>query len=261
MTERVRKLFENPSGALLSIFYTAGYPEFDATVPICAALEEGGVDFIELGIPFSDPVADGPVIQASSYEAIRNGVTVASVIEQIREIRKSCEIPIFLMGYLNPIYQYGVERFVDDIAEAGADGVIIPDLPLRDYEAYYQKLFEERDLSNVFLVTPQTPEVRVRQLDQLSSGFLYIISSPSITGSNLAQDIQRDEYLQRIASYELTNKRIVGFGISDKESFDAVTQYTDGAIIGSAFIRRLDEYGVNKEKIIEFVRAIRGEVV
>ncbi|MCB0329355.1 MAG: tryptophan synthase subunit alpha [Bdellovibrionales bacterium] len=259
MTERVKNLFSDSSRRpLLSIFYTAGYPELDSTAPIFQILEKSGVDFVELGIPFSDPIADGPVIQQSSAIALDNGMNVAKVIAQVREIRESCEMPIFLMGYLNPALQYGFERFLDDISEAGADGVILPDLPLLDYERKYREEFEKRNLSNVFLITPQTPEERIRKLDELSTGFLYVVSSPSITGSKLQMNQQRDEYLSRVQGYNLKNPLIVGFGISDRESFLAVTQYTAGAIIGTAFIRLLEEHGIDERKIEEYIFSVKG---
>lgn len=259
MTERVQKLFEQTDKPLLSIFYTAGYPAKDDTRSICKALEDGGVDFIELGIPFSDPLADGPVIQRSSQQAIANGVTVPLVLEQLKAIREVSSVPIFLMGYLNPVFQYGFEKFIDDIARAGADGVIFPDLPVIDFERKYRKLFDERGLSNVFLITPQTSEERIRKLDELSNGFLYVVSSPSITGSNLDFTEQRDAYLKRVAGYSLKNPLVVGFGISDRESFQSVTKYAAGAIVGSAFIRHLEANGPDPDRIRKFISSFRGE--
>ena len=258
MTARVDQLFAQSSRSLLSIFFTAGFPERDSTVPICIALEQAGVDFVEIGIPFSDPIADGPVIQRSSAAALANGITVSQIIAQVAEIRKECSLPIFLMGYLNPILQYGVEKFLDQIALAGADGVILPDLPLIDYETKYQTFFLERELSNTFLITPQTPEARVRKLDRLSTGFLYVVSSPTITGSLLDVSEQRDQYLQRIKDYKLRNPLVVGFGISRYADVEAVSNYVSGVIVGTAFIKHLNEHGVQANTIRDFIQQLKG---
>ncbi|MCI5065586.1 tryptophan synthase subunit alpha [bacterium] len=254
---RVFEKEEQRTSPLLSVFYTAGFPEHCSTVEIARHLEEASVDFIEIGIPYSDPLADGPVIQRSSMRALENGMCVSRVIEQVREIRKECDLPIFLMGYYNPVLQFGVERFLDEIADAGADGVILPDLPLSVYSAQYEALFRERELSNVFLITPHTSEKRIRAFDEASSSFLYVVSSPSITGAITDAKEERDRYLARIEALSLRSPLIVGFGISDRESFTAVTRYADGAIVGTAFLRQLEEHGVEKEAIHRFVAEIR----
>ena len=258
MSKRLNKVFqERGDKPLLSIFYTAGFPSLDSTVEIGRALADAGVDFLEIGIPFSDPVADGPTIQESSGIALANGMTLPLLLEQVAELRKQVDIPLILMGYINPVIQYGVEKFFSDISASGVDGVILPDLPLHDLEERYQKICIEHDIATIFLVSPQTSEERVRKIDELSSGFLYAVSSPSITGGALTVSTQRDEYLKRLSSYDLKNPLVVGFGIKDRESFDSVTQFTPGAIIGSAFIKHLEREGVDRAKIAKFIKSIK----
>ncbi len=240
---------------LLSIYFTAGYPETGDTVSIIQELEKNGVDFIEIGLPFSDPLADGPTIQESSTKALKSGMTTNKLFEQLKGIRESVEIPLIIMGYFNPILQYGVEKFCKKCAETGIDGLIIPDLPVDVYNEEYRSIFEENGLQNIFLITPQTSEERIRFIDSVSSGFIYMVSSASVTGSTSGFGDETKKYFKRVNDMQLKNPQVVGFGISDAESFQQATQYAKGAIIGSAFIKHLNKNG--KNKIADFVKSIR----
>lgn len=236
---------------LLSIYFTAGYPDINDTVGIIESLEKNGVDMIEIGLPFSDPLADGPTIQASSTQALKNGMTTEVLFDQLKNIRTTISIPLIIMGYFNPMLQYGVEAFCKKCAEVGIDGLIIPDLPIDVYNEQYKAIFEQYGIINVFLITPQTSDERIRFIDSLSKGFIYMVSSASVTGSSTGfGDVQTD-YFKRIAQMELENPQIIGFGISDHKSFNQATQYAKGAIIGSAFVKDLS---MNKiDKIASFV--------
>ncbi|MFT3901839.1 MAG: tryptophan synthase subunit alpha [Niabella sp.] len=236
---RLKNVF-NKGKKILNVYCTAGYPALDSTLKVMLALEKSGADIIELGMPYSDPVADGETIQHSSSIALENGMTIATLFGQLKNMRNEISIPVVLMGYLNPVMQYGIEKFCEDAANAGVDGFIIPDLPAHEFEIAYKPIFEKYGLDFVFLVTPETSEARVRQLDGLSSGFLYAVSSSSTTGHDKDFSLV-EKYLQRLKSYHLKNPVLVGFGISDKESFERVCQYADGAIIGSAYIKALDK--------------------
>ncbi|WP_435138648.1 tryptophan synthase subunit alpha [Formosa sp. A9] len=241
---------------VLSIYFTAGYPNLNDTVTIIESLEQSGVDMIEIGLPFSDPLADGPTIQASSTQALKNGMTTAKLFEQLKDIRKTVSIPLIIMGYFNPILQYGVEKFCKTCQEIGIDGLIIPDLPVSEYNAHYKTTFEKYGLINVFLITPQTSEERIQFIDSISNGFIYMVSSASVTGSQSGFGDQQTEYFKRIACMQLKNPQIVGFGINNNETFMQATDYAKGAIIGSAFIKHLNEHGVSK--ISEFIKGIRA---
>src|SRR5476651_1890116 len=212
---RLNELFNTKKDNLLSIYFTAGYPEINTTVDIAAALEKAGADFLEIGFPYSDPVADGPTIQHSSERALENGMTLNMLFEELTELRKRVTIPILLMGYFNPIVQYGIERFCKKAAELGVDGVIVPDLPMYEYEQMYSNYFIDNNLSNIFLVTPQTSEDRIRKIDELSNSFIYLLSSSSITGGSLQLTNSIEDYYKRIKAMELKNPTIIGFGISD----------------------------------------------
>ena len=240
MENRITSLFERKDRNILSVYFTAGYPQLNDTQTIITALEKNGADLIEIGMPFSDPVADGPVIQHSSELALINGMTITKLFSQLNEIRKSISIPLILMGYLNPVMQYGIEEFCKKCREIGIDGTIIPDLPLEIYEAEYKKVFEENSLCNIFLVTPQTPDERIRKIDELSTGFIYLVSSSSTTGVKGSVDNEQVAYFERIGKMNLHSKLLIGFGISDKASFDRASEYANGAIIGSAFIKALE---------------------
>jgi tryptophan synthase alpha chain len=253
---RLKTLFETKKTPILSIYYTAGYPELNNTVDIAEALEKAGVDFIEIGFPYSDPVADGPVIQHSSEESLKNGMSLKLLFNQLKDLRKRVSIPILLMGYVNPLLQYGVENFCQDAAEVGIDGIIVPDLPMYEYEELYKDCFVKHGLSNIFLVTPQTSEERIRKIDELTNGFIYMVSSAATTGKNLALSDTTEIYFGRIKAMELKNPLIIGFGISDKPSFAKAAKYANGAIVGSAFVKFLEEPGAIN-RIGEFIGRIR----
>ncbi len=248
-----KKLKENKK--LLSIYFTAGYPNLEDTVPIIQELEKEGVDFIEIGLPFSDPLADGPTIQESSTRALRNGMTTSVLFEQLKDIRKKVDIPLILMGYFNPVLQYGVEAFCKKCQEIGIDGLILPDLPLAEYQREYRPIFENYGLINIFLITPQTSDQRIRQIDQASNGFVYMVSSASTTGAQSGFGSIQEKYFERIAKMQLIHPLVVGFGISDQATFEVATKYAQGAIIGSAFIKMLDKEG--KDGIVPFIRSIK----
>ena len=239
---------------LLSIYFTAGYPRIDDTVTVIQNLEKSGVDMIEIGLPFSDPLADGPTIQESSTQALKNGMTSNLLFEQLKDIRQSVSIPLIIMGYFNPMLQYGVEIFCKKCQEVGIDGLIIPDLPVDVYNDQYKTIFEAYGLINVFLITPQTSDERIRYIDSVSSGFIYMVSSASVTGSQSGfGDVQTD-YFERITNMNLNNPQIVGFGISNNETFSQATASAKGAIIGSAFIKYLTHNGI--DTIDGFVKTI-----
>jgi len=240
---------------LLSIYFTAGYPQLNDTVRIIEQLEQAGVDMIEIGLPFSDPLADGPTIQASSTQALKNGMNTQLLFDQLKDIRKTVSIPLIIMGYFNPVLQYGVDAFCAKCEEIGIDGLILPDLPLFEYQEHYRNIFEKHNLLNVFLITPQTSESRIREIDAASNGFIYMVSSASTTGAKSAFGNEQTGYFNRIASLGLQNSQIVGFGISNAETFKAATKTAQGAIIGSAFIKMLSAEGVNG--IANFVKGIR----
>lgn len=254
---RLNELFEKKKTPILSIYFTAGYPNLESTLDIAEALEKAGADFIEIGFPYSDPVADGPVIQASSQIALTNGMTLPILFEQLKGLRKRVSIPVLLMGYVNPVLQYGVKNFCNKAAEVGVDGVIVPDLPMYEYENLYKSSFLDNNLSNIFLVTPQTSAERIRKIDELSNGFIYLLSSSSTTGKDLKVSDDADAYFKRIKDMNLKNPTMIGFGISDQKSFDKAAQYTRGAIVGSAFVKTLAEHGAIA-KIPAFIRSIRS---
>ncbi|BCY29275.1 tryptophan synthase subunit alpha [Flavobacterium okayamense] len=231
---------------LLSIYFTAGFPNLNDTTTIIKELEKSGVDMIEIGLPFSDPLADGPTIQESSTIAIENGMTTKVLFEQLKDIRKTVQIPLIIMGYFNPMMQFGVDNFCNKCAEIGIDGLIIPDLPLEIYKSEYQSIFEKYNLKNIFLITPQTSESRIREIDELSESFIYMVSSAAVTGSQSGFGIEQTEYFKRIHDLKLKNPQIVGFGIKDKETFNQAIEYQKGAIIGSAFINFIRNQHFNK---------------
>lgn len=244
----------NEDKKLLSIYFSAGYPDLNATVSIIENLEKSGVDMIEIGLPFSDPLADGPTIQASSTKALQNGMTTQVLFNQLKNIRKTVSIPLIIMGYFNPIFQYGVEAFCKKCQEIGIDGLIIPDLPVDVYNDNYKAIFEKHGLINVFLITPQTSNKRIEFIDSISNGFIYMVSSSSVTGSSSGFGEEQTNYFKRIANMNLKNPQIVGFGISNNETFTQATTHTKGAIIGSAFIKHLTKNGVSN--INSFVNKI-----
>lgn len=241
---------------ILSIYFTAGYPSLNDTASIIQELEKNGVDMIEIGLPFSDPLADGPTIQASSTQALKNGMTTEVLFNQLKDIRKTVNIPLIIMGYFNPILQYGVEAFCKKCQEVGIDGLIIPDLPVDVYHDDYKSMFEKYGLINVFLITPQTSNERIQFIDSVSNGFIYMVSSASVTGSQSGFNEENTAYFKRIADMNLKNPQIIGFGISDNKTFTQATQYAKGAIIGSAFIKFITNNAINS--IHTFVNAIKN---
>ena len=247
-----RKLKENKK--LLSIYFSAGFPKLDDTVEIIKELEKNNVDFIEIGLPFSDPLADGPTIQDSSSQALKNGMNTNCLFNQLKNIRNSVKIPLIIMGYFNPILQYGVEKFCKKCEEVGIDGCIIPDLPVQIFHENYKKIFDKYGLINIFLITPQTTENRIKYIDEVSDGFIYLVSSSSTTGGINGFGNEQLNYFKRISRMNLKNPLITGFGISDKKSFNEATSYSNGGIIGSAFIKHLKTEGISK--IEKFVQSI-----
>ena len=245
----------NQDKKLLSIYFTAGFPQLEDTVPILEQLQEAGVDMIELGLPFSDPLADGPTIQESSTQALRNGMTTDKLFTQLEGIRDHIHAPLIVMGYFNPMMQYGVERFCKRCQEVGIDGLIIPDLPADVYHEQYQSLFQQYGLLNMFLITPQTPDERILYIDQVSEGFIYMVSSAATTGAQGSFGDTQKHYFQRIADMKLQFKLLVGFGISNAETYQAAVAHSQGAIIGSAFIKHLEANG--NQSVQEFVKTIR----
>lgn len=241
---------------LLSIYFTAGYPKLHDTVTIIQDLEKSGVDMIEIGLPFSDPLADGPTIQASSTQALKQGMTTEVLFNELKDIRKSVEVPLIIMGYFNPMLQYGVEAFCKKCAEVGIDGLIIPDLPVDVYNDDYRAIFEAHGLINVFLITPQTSVERIKFIDSISNGFIYMVSSASVTGGSSGFGAEQTDYFKRISDMDLNNPQIIGFGISDNDTFTQATAYSKGAIIGSAFVKHLTNEGVPEIKA--FIENIRS---
>ncbi|MDR0430449.1 MAG: tryptophan synthase subunit alpha [Tannerellaceae bacterium] len=236
---RINQLFETKKNGILSVYFTAGYPKLGDTIKILKALQEKGIDLVEVGIPFSDPMADGPVIQESSTVALRNGMSLRLLFEQLKDIREEVHIPIILMGYLNPIMQFGFGDFCKKCAEVGVDGMIIPDLPFADYMSNYKGISDLYDLKTIMLITPETSEERVRLIDENTDGFIYMVSSAATTGAQKSFNEQKQAYFRRINDMKLRNPRLVGFGISNKETFKTAMAYSSGAIIGSKFIQLL----------------------
>ena len=239
----------------------ASYPSLDDTAGLCCAAVEAGADMLEIGIPFSDPIADGETIQRASERALKNGFTIDRLFTQIKDLRKSVSVPLILMGYLNPVLQYGVEKFCKNAAACGIDGLILPDLPVEDYKEEYRDLFNAHGLALIFLITARTEPERVRYLDQHSEGFLYLVSSEATTGGTLAIGDGIQSYFERIAAMKLNNPLVVGFGIADHKSFSRAVTHTDGAIVASAFLRRLEKDGASPQVVSQFVREIRGTSV
>jgi len=254
---RITQLFATKNKDILSIYFTAGYPSLNDTFRMITELEKRGADLIEIGIPFSDPIADGPVIQKSGTKALLNGMTLNLLFEQLREIREYSNIPLVLMGYINPILRMGMEKFLESASRTGIDGVIIPDLPPEEYMEKYHNLFRKAGIFNNFLITPQSSPERLKQIDQWSEGFLYMVSSASTTGGRDSFDEKQLEYFKRTADLNLKTPRLIGFGISNKTTFDQACRYSNGAIIGSAFIESLGENGSLSQKVTTFLETIR----
>jgi tryptophan synthase alpha chain len=258
---RLNQLFATKKENLLSIYFTAGFPDLNSTVDIAEALEKAGADFLEIGFPYSDPLADGPTIQQSSQTALENGMNLNVLFEQLKSLRARVTVPILLMGYFNPVVQYGVEKFCKKAVEVGVDGVIIPDLPMYEYESLYKPHFLDNNLSNIFLVTPQTSEDRIKKIDALSQSFIYLLSSSSITGKNLEVSDSVESYFARIKNLQLHNPTVIGFGISSHATFAKACAYANGAIVGSAFVKMLATETDYLSKIPAFIEQIKNPVV
>lgn len=258
MNNRINRLFKQKQKNILSVFFTAGYPHMEDTVPTIVELVKNGVDMIEIGMPFSDPVADGPAIQKSSLVALNNGMSVRVLFEQLKDIRQSVDVPLILMGYINPVLQYGMEAFCQKCHEIGIDGLILPDLPLAVYEEEYKSIFEANNLHNIFLITPQTSDERLRQIDEASSGFIYMVSSNSTTGAKAGVTEVQNKYFERIKAFNLSNPCLIGFGISNADTFHNACRYANGTIIGSAFVNALATEDTLKEKVARFIQTVTG---
>jgi tryptophan synthase alpha chain len=254
---RIEQLFQNKTSRVLNIYCTAGYPQLNSTMEVMKALQDSGADMIELGMPYSDPLADGPIIQASSAKAIHNGMTITRLFSDLKDFRKTIRIPVILMGYMNPALQYGFEKFCAAAADAGIDGLILPDLPMYEYETEYSAIINKYGLKFIFLVTPETSEDRIRQLDQLSSGFLYAVSSSSTTGKEKSID-QQMSYFKKLKDMNLKNPVLIGFGIKDSNTFNAACEYANGAIIGTAYIRALESNGSIQTTTKAFIDGVIG---
>ena len=254
---RIDQLFKDKEEKILSIYFTAGFPKLDDTRPIMKALEEAGADIIEIGVPYSDPVADGPTIQESNKVALDNGMSLKKLFSQLEDMRKEINIPVILMGYLNPMMQYGMEAFCKKCQEVGVDGIIVPDLPMQQYLDEYKEMFDRYDLRNTFLISPQTSERRIREIDEYSDGFIYMVSSHSITGAKSGITDAQVDYFQSVKAMELKSPRLIGFGISDRNSFLTASSYSHGAIIGSAFIKVLQQANDLEKDIKTYIRGIK----
>ena len=253
---RIHTLFNTKKERVLSIYFTAGFPELESTMEIMEAIQGGGADIIEIGVPYSDPVADGPTIQDSNMIALENGISLKKIFEQLKGFRAKIHIPVVMMGYLNPIMQYGMEEFCKKCKEVGVDGLILPDLPMQQFIDDYKALFEEYGLVNTFLISPQTSEKRIRGIDQNTNGFIYMVSSHSITGAKAGISEEQIAYFERVKAMNLKNPRLIGFGISDAETFSKASEYSNGAIIGSAFIKTVKGSKNLNEDIQKYLKSV-----
>lgn len=252
---RIDQLFANKPSRILNIYCTAGFPALNDTVAVVEALQQSGADMVELGMPFSDPLADGPVIQESSTRAIANGMRISVLFEQLKGLRDRVSLPVILMGYMNPVLQFGVENFCKKCAETGVDGLILPDLPMDEYESEYKEMFGQYGLHLIFLVTPETSEARIRKIDSVSKGFVYAVSSSSTTGKDKVMEDQQ-AYFARLKNMGLQNPVLIGFGIKDKATFETACTNSNGAIIGSAFVKAIENSTNLQNDIRSFVQKI-----
>jgi tryptophan synthase alpha chain len=253
---RIDNLFQTKKERVLSIYFTAGFPKLEDTLPIMQAIESAGADIIEVGVPYSDPIADGPTIQDSNQIALDNGMSLKKLFEQLQDMRQTVSLPVVLMGYLNPIIQYGMEAFCKKCQEIGVDGLILPDLPMQQYLDEFKEVFDKYDLRNTFLISPQTSEKRIREIDTHSNGFIYMVSAHSITGAKTGISEEQIAYFQRVEAMNLKNPRLIGFGISDSETFITASKYGNGAIIGSAFIKKIKESQDLKSDIEFYIQSV-----
>lgn len=256
MNNRITQLFETKQNNILSIFFTAGHPNLNDTVPVIKTLELAGADLIEVGMPFSDPIADGPTIQKTSETALENGMSLNVLFDQLKDIRKDTKLPLILMGYMTPVFKYGMEKFLAKCKKIGIDGLILPELPLEVYEEEFAPLFDKYGLYNIFLITPQTPEARVRKIDAASKAFIYMVSSASTTGAKASIASEQEAYFKRIQAMNLKSPYLIGFGISNKETFENACKYASGAIIGSAFVKALEENNNVTEASEAFIKTL-----
>lgn len=256
---RIEKIFRNKKSHVLSIYFTAGFPGLEDTNTILLSLVNNGADIVEIGMPYSDPLADGPVIQSSSSKALSNGMTIPKLFEQLKILHRSspplADKGLILMGYLNPVLQYGIEKFCEEAQHAGIDGLILPDLPMDEYEKEYKKLFKKHQLDFIFLITPETSEERIKKIDRLSKGFIYAVSSSSVTGIDKNLDAQQ-QYFERLERMHLKNPLMVGFGIKDHHTFSQACAYTNGAIIGTAYIKAIENAADLNTETNKFINSI-----
>ena len=255
---RIHYLFNTKQDRVLSIYFTAGFPKLEDTIPVMEAIEAGGADIIEIGIPYSDPIADGPTIQDSNMIALENGMSMKKLFDQLKGFRAKVHLPVVLMGYLNPIMQFGMEEFCKKCKEVGVDGLIVPDLPMQQYLDEYKSLFDSYGLVNTFLISPQTSEKRIREIDENTDGFIYMVSSHSITGAKADISDEQIAYFERVKAMNLKNPRLIGFGISDAQTFTTASQYSNGAIIGSAFIKKIKDAQDLSQEIQDYLRAVKA---
>lgn len=253
---RIKQLFQNKKD-ILSIYYTAGYPNLNDTVAILESLEEAGADLVEIGIPFSDPLADGPTIQHSGETALKNGMSLHVLFEQLKDVRKKVNMPLILMGYINTVHKYGIERFAQKCSEVGVDGVILPDLPFQEYLNEYKETFDKNGVSNIFLITPQTPDERIQLIDDNTNGFIYMVSSAAVTGAKKGLSDTQLAYFERINKLGLKNPALIGFGIGDHQSYKETCKYADGAIIGSAFVKLIGQAKDLHGEIKSFIKSVK----
>ncbi len=255
---RIHYLFNTKQDRVLSIYFTAGFPKLEDTIPVMEAIQSGGADIIEIGIPYSDPIADGPTIQDSNMIALENGMSMKKLFEQLKGFRAKVHLPVVLMGYLNPIMQFGMEEFCKKCKEVGVDGLIVPDLPMQQYLDEYKSLFDSYGLVNTFLISPQTSEKRIREIDENTDGFIYMVSSHSITGAKADISEEQIAYFERVKAMNLKNPRLIGFGISDAQTFSTASQYSNGAIIGSAFIKKVKAAQNLSQDIQDYLRSVKA---
>lgn len=256
MSNRIDSLFEKKKEGILSVYFTAGFPKLEDTLPIMRSLQKAGCDMIEVGMPFSDPLADGPVIQQSSTTALANGMSIRKLFSQLKDFRKEIQMPVLLMGYLNPVLQYGMDKFLSEASAIGIDGLIIPDMPLDAYTTQYASLFNKYSLHNILLITPRTSDERIREIEKTSGGFIYAVSSSATTGSSSTNKIAQQTYFERLKALKLKLPLMIGFGIGNREQFQFACRYAQGGIIGTAFIKHIEQYPDFKNSIPLFIQSI-----